>query len=100
MGGMGAGPFLLHFEGQFIRRLGNGVKVEDVGRRGASQKRDDYECNEIHLLSLFVGGDAMLAVGERKWGGETQVCLLGARGVAGTFDCDAIFQEQKININR
>ena len=55
MGGMGAGPFLLHFAGQFIRRLGNGVKVEDVGRRGASQKRDGYECNEIHFL-MFVCG--------------------------------------------
>jgi len=53
MGGMGAGPFLLHHAGQFIRRLGNGVKVEDVGRRGASQKRDGYECNEIHFL-MFV----------------------------------------------
>ena len=52
MGGMGAGPFLLHHAGQFIRRLGNGVKVEDVGRR-ASQKRDGYECNEIHFL-MFV----------------------------------------------
>ena len=75
MGGMGAGPFLLHHAGQFIRRLGNGVKVEDVGRRGASQKRDDYECNEIHLLSLFVGGDAMLAVGERKCRGERKTVL-------------------------
>jgi hypothetical protein len=64
MGGMGAGPFLLHFAGQFIRRLGNGVKVEDVGRR-ASQKRDGYECNEIHFL-MFVGCGAVLAVGERK----------------------------------
>ena len=71
MGGMGAGPFLLHFAGQFIRRLGNGVKVEDVGRRGASQKRDDYECNEIHLL-MFVCGRLFNCGFERKnrfvWG--------------------------------
>ena len=80
MGGMGAGPFLLHHAGQFIRRLGNGVKVEDVGRRGASQKRDGYECNEIHFL-MFVWD----ACGLRTTSKATEKQInWGARGV-GTF---------------
>jgi hypothetical protein len=63
MGGMGAGPFLLHHAGQIIRRLGNGVKVEDVGRRGASQKRDGYECNEIHCLMFVCVGRRLFNCG-------------------------------------